>query len=138
MRLLKAVGIVVCLVAGAAMWQGCAALLVGGAAAGATAGTVSYTSNEIRVRREVPLDRAWDAANNAMKDLQFAVNQTECRKDAVRGVLRGHNAQHQDVTIQVRREAENMTEIRVRVGFFDTKSNRTGAEVVYEKMKARL
>jgi hypothetical protein len=130
------VGASLCALIGAL--QGCVPLLVAGVAAGAAAGTVSYVSNELRVVHEVTVDRAWDAGQAAMKELQFIVLSSESRKDATGGIIRGRNAKDQPVSIQLIRQTDKMTEIRVRVGTMNTAANRDVAQLLYNTMKSRL
>jgi hypothetical protein len=118
--------------------QGCALFIVGAAAGGAAAGTVSYMGNELRVTQEVNMDRAWNAANAAMQDLQFRVIPDKTVKDATGGTVYAQNAKDQFVHIQLLRQSDRMTEIRVRVGTFDTTANREMAQLVYDKMKGHL
>ena len=132
MRLVSASAILTCMLA-----QGCA-LFVVGAAVGAGAGTASYMGNELRATREVSIDRAWAAANDAMHELQFRIDQTKTAKDAMSGTLQAVTAQNQPVRIQLLRQTDRLTEIRVRVGTFDTTANRQSARLVYDKMSAHL
>jgi hypothetical protein len=124
------------LLAAAAFVQGCALLLVGGAAAGAAYGTVKYVNNSLRVADQVPLDNAWSAARAALQQLQMPV--TESRKDGASGLLKARNAQEQPVVIEVIRKTDSVTEIHVTVGTFDSAANRTEAQQIYDKMKARF
>jgi len=117
--------------------QGCALFLVG-AAAGAAAGTVSYFGNELRVSQEVTVDRAWNAAHTAVTEMQFLVISTESYKDGTGGVLISRNAKQQKIRIFLSRQSDRLTEIRIRIGMFDTDANRTIAQSIYDKMKARL
>jgi hypothetical protein len=130
------VGISLCALIGAL--QGCVPLLVVGIAAGAAAGTVSYVSNELRVVHEVSVDRAWDAGQAAMKELQFSVLSPESHKDATGGIIRGRNAKDQPVSIQLIRQTDKLTEVRVRVGTMNTAANRDIAQLLYNTMKSRL
>lgn len=117
--------------------QGCA-LFVVGAAVGAGAGTASYIGNELRVTRQVSLDNAWSAANDAVKELQFHIDRTETVKDAMSGKLTAMTAQNQPVKIRLLRQSDKLTEIRISVGTFDTAANRQSAQLVYDKMSSRL
>ena len=117
--------------------QGCA-LFVVGAVAGAAAGTVSYVGNELHVTQEVTIDKAWSAANDTVKELQFPVITSKTYKDATGGTLTARTAKDQEVRIQLIRSTDRLTEIRIRVGTFDTTANRTTAQLVWDKMKARM
>jgi hypothetical protein len=117
--------------------QGCALLLVG-AAAGAAGGTVSYLGNELRVNHETTVDKAWNAASAALSELQFHVVAEKSYKDATGGTLNGRNAKDQPVKIQLIRQTDRLTEIRIRVGTFDTAANRSAAQLLYDKMRVKM
>ena len=117
--------------------QGCALFLIG-AGAGAAVGAVSYAGNELRTIQGVSLDRAWDAAHGAMRDMEFTIIPAETHKDGTMGLLQGRNARDQRVRIQLLRQTDTITEIRVRVGEFETAANKAAAQALYDKMKARL
>jgi hypothetical protein len=126
------------MLAGMVAAQGCTLFLLSAAAGGAGAGTVSYMGNELHVTRGVSVDRAWNAANAAMQDLQFRVVQDKTVKDATGGTLYARNAKDQYINIQLIRQSDSVTEIRVRVGTFDTTANREMAQLVYDKMTGHL
>jgi hypothetical protein len=116
--------------------QGCGLLLLSGVAAGAAYGTVKYVNNTLQVTREVSLDKAWGAANAALKELKMPV--TASTKDGASGKLEARNAQDQPVTIQTIRKTDSVTEIQITVGTFDSAANRTEAQQIYDKMNARF
>ena len=109
-----------------------------GAGAGTAVGVVSYVGNELRVTQDVPLNRAWAAANAALHEMEFAVSAADTRKDGLGGVVQGRTAQGQTVRIQLVRQTDTSTEIRVRVGEFDTVANKASAQALFEKLKAHL
>ena len=117
--------------------QGCA-LLVVGAVAGAAAGTVSYVGNELHVTQQVSVDKAWSAANEAVRELQFPVIADKTSKDATGGTLTARTSKDQQVRVELSRTSDRITEIRIRVGTFDTTANRSTAQLIWDKMKARL
>ena len=131
-RLVNVAAILTCM-----MGQGCA-LFVVGAAAGAGAGTASYMGNEMRITREVSMDKAWAAANDSVHELQFRIDRSKTAKDAMSGTLSAVTAQDQPVRIQLFRQSDRLTEIRVRVGTFDTTANRQSAQLIYDKINTRL
>jgi hypothetical protein len=137
MKMLKRVAIGIALVACLAMTQGCFLFVVGAVAAGA-AGTVSYVGNELHVTQEVSVDRAWSAANGAVQDMQFSVITSKTFKDATGATLTARNAKDQPVRIQLARTSDRLTEIRIRVGTFDTAENRAEAQLLWDKMKSRI
>ncbi len=118
------------------MLQGCALLLAGGVVAGAAYGTVKYAKNTLEVTQEVTLDKAWSAANGALKELQMPVTTSD--KDGASGTLKARNAKDQPITIQLARKSDHLTEIQITVGTFDSTENRTESQQIYDKMTARF
>ncbi|MBM3858907.1 MAG: DUF3568 family protein [Verrucomicrobia bacterium] len=118
--------------------QGCALLLVGAAAAGGAVGAVSYYGNELQTIQEITLDKAWTAAQATANALQFKTEADRSRKDGIKGILYCRNADSQPVLIRVIRQSDKLTEVRIRVGTFDTASNRHAAQTVFEKMRSRM
>jgi len=116
--------------------QGCALLLLGGVAAGAAYGTVKYVNNTLQVTQEVSLDKAWTAANAALKALAMPV--TSYTKDGASGKLEGRNAKGQPVSVQLTRKTDTVTDIEITVGTFDSAGNRTEAQQIYDQMKSRF
>lgn len=136
MKIIKLSLIMVPTVALLVLSQGCALLLLGGAAAGAAYGTVEYVKNTLKVTAEVSLDKAWTAANSALKDLQMPV--TNSAKDGATGRLEARNAKDQPVVIQLTRKTDTVTQIEITVGTFDSSDNRTEAQQIYDKMHAQF
>ena len=58
---------------------------------------MSYVGNELRATHDVSLNHAWDAANAAMKDMEFTIIPAETHKDGTGGVMQGRNAKDQKV-----------------------------------------
>ena len=117
--------------------QGCTLFLIG-AGAGTAEGVVSYTGNELCVMQDATLNRTWDAATAAMREMEFTVITAETHKDGLGGIVKGQNAKNQRVQIQLLRQTEQVTEIRIRVGEFDTAANKAAALLFYEKLKTHL
>ena len=136
MKKIKLTVFLALMLAAMALVQGCALLLLGGAAAGAAYGTVKYVNNTLDVTQEVSLDKAWKAANAALKELQMPV--TASKKDGATGRLEALNAKNQPVVIQTIRKTDMVTEIQITVGTFESTANQTEAQQIYDQMKARF
>jgi conjugal transfer/entry exclusion protein len=136
MKKIKLTVFLALMLAAMALVQGCALLLLGGAAAGAAYGTVKYVNNTLDVTHEVSLDKAWTAANAALKELQMPV--TASTKDGATGRLEALNAKNQPVVIQTIRKTDTVTEIQITVGTFESAANQTEAQQIYDHMKARF
>jgi hypothetical protein len=136
MRALKLSVLTASALAAMALVQGCALLLLGGVAAGAAYGTVKYVDNTLQSTEQVSLDKAWGAANGALKELKMPV--TASSKDGASGKLEARNAQDQPVIIQTTRKTDSVTDIQITVGTFDSSANRTEARQIYDSMKSRF
>ena len=108
------------------------------AGAGAGVGAVAYYDNELCATRDVSVDRAWDAANTTMKEMEYTIIPAETHKDATGGVVQGRNAKDQIVRIKLTRKSEKSTEIRVRVGTFATEADKNAENVVFDKLAKHL
>jgi hypothetical protein len=122
----------VAMVVALALGSGCALMLVGGAAA-AGAGTYAYVAGELRSSEAVPLEKAWSAAQAAVKDMEYAV--TEKQKDAASGKLTARGAGDKKITITVEKESAAVTKIRIRVG---TLGDKTLSYQILEKIRSHL
>ena len=136
MKKIKLTLLTLATLAGLTLVQGCALLLLGGAAAGAAYGTVKYVDNTLQTTENVSLDKAWGAANATLKDLQLPV--TSSNKDGASGRLESVNARNQPVTLKLTRKTDSVTEIEITVGTFDSAENRTEARQIFDKMHARF
>ena len=118
--------------AGALSLCGCALFLIGaGAAAGA--GTVAYLSGELRATEEVGLDRGYQAAVSAMRDLQFHV--TKSQKDALDGEIVARRADDTRIIVRLKKQTDQITEFRIRVGVFGDEAL---SRLIFEKIKKRF
>ena len=117
---------------GLLMNSGCAAVLVGGAAAGG-AGAVLYIKGELHSTEDVSLDRAWNATQAAIKDMGFTVTAKD--KDAVSAELVALTADNKKISIILNRKADNVTEISIRVGTFGDESM---SRLILEKIRKRF
>jgi hypothetical protein len=95
--------------------SGCAVLVVG-AAAGAGAGAVVWVRGELRSSEAVSFDKAWDASQAGLKDLEYAV--TEKQKDATEAKLTARGAGDKKIQVTLVKQSGTVTEIRIRVGTF--------------------
>lgn len=103
------------LLAGTLTLQGCWLFLVGaGAAAGA--GAVAYVEGELRSTEPVQIDEAYEASQQALRDLGLPIN--ESKVDALEGVVTSRTADDKIVRVTLKRTENNNTQIGIRVGTF--------------------
>ena len=99
-----------------ALGGGCAAVVVGGAVVAAGVGTYAYVNGEMKGTETVSLDRAWNASQAAMKDLEFPI--TDKSKDALQAELTARTSADKKILIKLKRVSDGATEIGIRVGTF--------------------
>ena len=112
---------------------GCAAVLVGGAVAAAGVGTYAYVNGELKGTEAVSLDRAWDASQAAMKDLEFSI--TRKTKDALQAELDARTAADKKIVINLKKVSDGATEIRIRVGTF---GDEAVSQFILDKIKSHF
>jgi len=113
-----------------ALMQGCVAAVVGGAAAGAGAGSVAYIKGELHSTESVSFDRAWSAAKSAMNDMGFVI--TDEDKDAVKGKILALGVDNKKVRVEFSREAMYVTKLKIRVGTF---GNEKVSRLILDKIR---
>jgi hypothetical protein len=115
-----------------ALTNGCF-LFVVGAAAGAGAAGYAYVDGEEKATESASLDRTWNAALAAMKDLEFPV--TDQAKDALEANLTARNASNTNISIKLKNLSNTSTEIRIRVGMFGDESL---SRIILDKINSHL
>lgn len=109
---------------------GCAAVLVGGAAAGTG---VAYSMGDLETVESASLDRTWAAVEGAIQDLQFTP--VSPRKDALEARMEAATANNRTVKINLKRLSENSTQLSIRVGTF---GNEALSRQIHDRIRARL
>ena len=109
---------------------GCLAI-VAGAAAGA--GTYLYLKGELTDTEEVPLDRAYEAAKAAVKDLEYRTK--EQSKDALQARIVALEADGTEVHIKMESKGEKLTKFTVRIGVVGDESR---SRLIMDKIKKHL
>ena len=93
--------------------NGCAALLLGGAAG---AGTIAYIRGELKSTEEMSMDQAWTISEHAVRELGFTVTYRD--KDAVDAKLVSRGTHDKRIEINLSRVSDQSTQIKIRVGVF--------------------
>ena len=100
------------------MW-GCAAALVGaGGVAGV--GTYSYIKGELRVTYAQSYDKVVSATEKAIKDLGFTIKEES--KDKLRCRIKAEMADGTGVKLAVDKESSQITQLRIKVGWWGNKN----------------
>lgn len=118
----------------AAPLPGCVALVAGAAGAAAGVGTYAYVSGRLEAHLEHPLDRVWEATQTAVEEnLEFSVQRAD--KDAITARMRAKQADGTEIRIDLERQGENLTRIRIRVGVFGDEAK---SRLILEKIGEHL
>ena len=108
-------------------------LILGGAAAAAGAGTYAYIKGDLKRNYEVPMDKAWEAAVNAVEELKMTIESK--KHDAFSGIIKGKMVDGKSFAINLKRLGEESTEIGIRI---DTFGDRQRSEVIHDKILSKL
>jgi hypothetical protein len=102
--------------AAAALLSGCTGLLVGGAAAGAGAGTVMYVQGDLEATLEQPRSEVVEASRQAIADMGLRItDEKETDEDWIFECVRNDG---KSVAVKVRELTPAMSRVYIRVGTF--------------------
>ena len=110
------------------MMEGCVLLAVGaGAAAGA--GTVAYLRGELQTTYAASLDRTWEAALDALKELNYRIISSQ--KEGPEGEIEAKRVGEDTVKVHLMISGPGTTLVKIRVGIF-------GDEVVSQAINSKI
>lgn len=124
------VGVVVLL--GSLLTTGCP-ILIFGAGAAAGVGIFKYVKGESRRDYSVPYERAWQASQDSLKELEMPVFSTT--KDKLKGILKARRADGKKIEVRVRSVNETTTRVTIRIGQFGDKE---ASERVHQVIAKKL
>ncbi len=131
-RPLQGIALLCCLLIGLSACSRKWAVL-GAAAAATGAGAYYYIKGDLKRNYNAPLDKTMDATVRALQELQMGVDSKQ--HDAFGGVIKGKLADGKGYTVNLKRLAENSTEVGVRIGTF---GDRTKSEAIHDKILSLL
>ncbi|MGD9251758.1 MAG: DUF3568 family protein [Desulfobacterales bacterium] len=109
---------------------GCALLLVGGAAAGAAAAGVMYREGELLAELDAEPPKVIKATERAFRDLIWT--KESAQSSATDGMATARTATGKEVTVTVQRQAENKSQIGIRIGTFGDENL---SRLLYDKVE---
>ena len=129
---IKSIAVMSCLLIALA---GCSRqwVILGGAAAAVGVGTYAYIKGDLKRTYDVNIEKAWAAAVKAVDDLKLTTESTA--HDAFSGTIKGKMADGKSFEINLKRLAENSTEIGVRLGTFGDQAK---SEAIHDKILSNL
>ena len=107
--------------------------VIGAAAAAVGAGTYYYVKGDLKRTYEAPMDKTWEATIKAVEELKLTVESQ--KHDGLSGVIKGKTADDKSFEINLKRLAENSTELGVRIGTF---GDRAKSEAIRDKIQSHL
>jgi len=113
--------------------QGCAALVVGGAAAGAGVTTVAYIKGDLQTTCAASLNPTWEGSMAALKDLEIRV--ASIQKDATGGLIEATRADGTRVRITLSPAGPDTTSVKIRIGVF---GNREASMAIHRQIETKL
>ena len=122
----------VLLIMGIFFTSGCAAAVVGGAAAGAGSGTYFYINGELKTDYYYPLDKVWTACEKTVADMRGI--DVEPVKEISSGKITAM-IDNEKVQITANYKAKNVTTVSVRVGVM---GDRLASQLLHDKIADNL
>jgi len=112
--------------------SGCPALLVGGAAVGASSGTYFYVNGELKTDYPYSFDRVWTACEKTVAEARSTA------VEPVKGISEGTiNAKinSEPVKFTVKYKDKNLTTVGIRIGIM---GDEKGSKLLHDKISAHL
>ena len=112
--------------------SGCAAVVVGGAAAGAASGTYFYINGEMKTDYYASFDAVWSACEKTVADMRGLDVQRDkmLAKGKIEAVI-----DDEQVQISVTYKAKDVTTVSVRIGLF---GNKLSSQLIHDKILDNL
>ena len=112
--------------------SGCAAVVVGGAAAGAASGTYFYINGEMKTDYYASFDAVWSACEKTVADMRGLDVQRDkmLAKGKIEAVI-----DDEKVQISVTYKAKDVTTVSVRIGLF---GNKLSSQLIHDKILDNL
>lgn len=131
-RRIKLIAIIGCLLI---LLAGCSRkwIILGTAAAAIGAGTYAYIKGDLKRTYDIDIEKAYTAAVKSVDQLKLTAESKT--HDAFNGIIKGKMADGTGFEINLKRLAENSTEIGVRIGTF---GDRTKSEAIHDKILSNL
>ena len=113
--------------------SGCAAaLVVGGAAVGASTGTYFYVNGELKTDYFAPFDKVWSACEKTVADMRGTG--VEPVKEIAQGKISAL-INDEKVKIEITYRAKNQTTVAIRVGLV---GNKLSSQLLHDKIAENL
>lgn len=114
------------------LFSGCAPLIIGGAAAGAGAGTYYYINGELKTDYNASYDQVWKACEKTVAGMRGidVVPTKEIAKGSITALINDEK-----VKFHVTYKSKNVTTVAVRVGLI---GNQLSSQLLHDKIADNL
>jgi hypothetical protein len=114
------------------LFSGCAAVILGGAAVGASTGTYLFVSGELSTDYYSPFDKTWSACEKTIADMR-GVEVVPVREIAQGKITAKIN--DEKVQFQITYKSKNYTTVAIRVGLM---GNKLSSQLLHDKIAEYL
>ncbi|HDQ03714.1 MAG TPA: DUF3568 family protein [Deltaproteobacteria bacterium] len=114
------------------LFSGCAALVAGAAAAGASVGTYYYISGELKTDYFASFEKVWNACEKTIADMRGI--DVSPSKEIARGKITAV-INNEKVKINITYKSKDLTTVAIRVGIM---GNRLSAQLLHDKIASHL
>jgi hypothetical protein len=114
------------------LFSGCAALVVGGAAVGASTGTFFYVTGELKTDYYASFDKVWSACEKTVADMR-GVEVAPAREIAQGTITTVIN--DEKVYFDIKYKSKNFTTVSIRVGLM---GNKLSSQLLHDRIAENL
>jgi hypothetical protein len=114
------------------LFSGCAALVVGGAAVGASTGTYFFVNGELKTDYYTSFDKVWAACEKTVADMRGI--EVSPSKEIAQGKITTI-INDEKVQIDITYKAKNLTTVAIRVGLI---GNKLSSQLLHDKIAENL
>ena len=115
------------------LFSGCAALVVGGAAVGAsTAGTFFYVNSELKTDYYASFDKVWSACEKTVADMRGI--EVAPAKEIAQGKI-STVINNEKVNFDIKYKSKDFTTVSIRVGLI---GNKLSSQLLHDKIAENL
>jgi hypothetical protein len=110
------------------LFSGCTALLIGGAAVGASAGTYFFVDGELKTDYFAPFDKTWNACEKTIADMRGieVVPVKEIAQGKITTLINDEK-----VKFEITYKSKNLTTVAIRVGLM---GNKLSSQMLHDKI----
>jgi hypothetical protein len=114
------------------LFSGCAALVVGGAAVGASTGTFFYVNGELKTDYYAPFDKVWNACERTVADMRGV--EVAPSKELAQGTI-STVINDEKVYFDIKYKSKNFTTVAIRVGLL---GNKLSSQLLHDRIAENL